>query len=65
MHPAIEPAQCGNDLGKRLARVLPRCDRSQRDLGVVKEELDKRFARITGRTDDADFHVKSFCSAKT
>ena len=57
---AIDPAQRRNHLRQRLARMLARRDRTQRDLGVVEEELDERFAGITGRTDDTDFHGKVF-----
>ena len=54
--PPVEPAQRGNHLGQRLARVLPRGDRRQRDPRMVEQQFDEHFAGITGSTDDADIH---------
>jgi hypothetical protein len=55
-YPAVDAA----DRGDHLASVFPACTRevtaASSDLGVSKEQLDERLARVTRGADDADFH---------
>jgi len=53
---AVEPAHRGDHLRQRLARMLARGHRGQRDVRMAEQEFDESFAGITGRTDNADFH---------
>ena len=54
--PPVDPAHRGDHLGERLARVRARRDGGQLHLGVPKEQLHERLARVSRRAYDADFH---------
>jgi len=53
---AIRTAHGRNHHSQCLARIRARGDDRECDLRMTEEQFDQYFARVTGRTDDTDFH---------
>jgi hypothetical protein len=55
-YPAVDAADRGDHLGERIPGMHARGHGRQLNLGVSKEQLHERLARVTRRAYDADLH---------